>query len=438
MGFVESDTIELKRELNADIKKEIVAFLNSKGGKIYIGIEDDGKEVGINLPEHQIERLSSIIRDGIKPDATMFISNKIVNYANIEIIEIDIQRGTDRPYYIKDKGLKPTGVYVRFGNTSVPATETEIRNMIIETDGTEYENIRAFDQSLTLNYASEEFNKRQIEFGEGQKRTLGILNQDSIYTKLGLLLSDQCLHSIKIAVFDGKDKTVFKDRREFGGSLLKQLKDSFEYIDLNNRRRAVVKGLYREDKKDYSEEVVREALLNAIIHRDYSFSGSILVSLFEDRMEIVSLGGLVPGLSLDDIMLGISQSRNEKLARVFYRLRYIESYGTGIGKIKKDYKDATQKPVFSVTDNAFLLTLPNKNYKDIATEFVLEDEEKYVIQVLSTDQSITRKKVEDFLVVGQTKAGLILKNMEAKNIIYRRGKGKNTRYFLKTDNFWIP
>src|SRR5699024_11153931 len=126
--------------------------------------------------------------------------------------------------------------------------------------------------------------------------------------------------------------------------------------------RAEFEGLNRIDKRDYPSEALREALLNAITHRDYSFSGSTLISIFDDRIEFVTIGGLVRGLTFDDIMLGVSALRNQNLANVFYRLKLIEAYGTGILKINESYAECAVKPQFEVTDNAFKITLPNINY----------------------------------------------------------------------------
>ena len=437
MVFRESETVELKKEMTSELKKEIVAFANTGGGTIYIGIEDDGTICGLEDSKKVQEQISSMAHDAIKPDVTMFISCKTKDIESKQIVEIAVLRGTSRPYYLTDKGLKPSGVYIRLGNTSIPATETSIRNMIIETDGTKFEEARSLNQNLTFDYAIKEFQNRNIEFEEVQKRTLGIINSDSIYTNLGLLISDQCLHTIKIAIFEGLDKSVFKDRREFGGSVLKQLVDAFQYIDLNNHTKATFLGLNRIDFKDYSDSVIREALLNAIIHREYSFSGSILVSIFDDRIEIVSLGGLVLGLSIHDIMLGISQSRNEKLAGIFYRLRHVESYGIGIDKIRKDYESTVLIPTFNISDGAFLIILPNKNYskekvifqKNVITKSMDNEIENRILELVTLNGSITRKILEVELGLKQTKAGLLLKQMESKDLLQKVGIGKNTRYY---------
>lgn len=147
-----------------------------------------------------------------------------------------------------------------------------------------------------------------------------------------------------------REKRVFKDRKEFRGSLLKQITEAFEYIDLLNKTRVTFEGLVRRDERDYPVEAIREALLNAVVHRKYSFGASTLINIYEDRMEFISLGGIVSGLSLEAVMLGISQSRNEKLANVFYRL---ETYGTGIQKILLNYEKYKMKPIFKTEIGVF-------------------------------------------------------------------------------------
>lgn len=234
-----------------------------------------------------------------------------------------------------------------------------------------YEESRSLVQDLTFNYAELLMEKLEIGFKESQKKTLGIIGEDSLYTNLGLLISDQCLHSIKVAVFQGIEKDIFKDRKEFTGSILKQVSDAFEYIDLLNRNSATFEGLVRIDKRDYPVEAIREALLNTIVHREYSFSSSTIINIYCDRIEFISLGGLVSGLSLEAIMLGVSQSRNEKIANLFYRIRYIEAFGTGIRKILASYKKEEEKPSIISVEGAFQVILPNINFENIKSEINL-------------------------------------------------------------------
>lgn len=429
MQITESTTVEFKRQVTDEIRKTVVAFANTEGGTIYIGLDDDGTVAGVEDADGEMLRLSNIIRDAIRPDVTMFVSYSCKKMQEKQVIIVTVQKGTECPYYLVSKGLRPEGVFVRQGASSVPATANAIRKMIKETDGDSFEKMRSLNQELTFKAAAQEFKDRKIPFGDGHFKTLRLTNEDGLYTNLALLLSDQCSHTIKAAVFEGGSKQVFKDRREFDGSLLKQLNDAYAYISQFNRVRSEFSGLYRNDFRDYPEEALREALLNALVHRDYSYSASTLISILDDRIEIVSVGGLVKGISLSDIMLGISVTRNEWLANVFYRLELIEAYGTGIPKILQSYEGLPVQPRFESSDNAFKITLPNQNSILSMTEF--SEAEKTIVKLVENKGKIARKDVEAELGVSQTFSGRILKNMVGKGILQPIGSGKNIRYFLK-------
>lgn len=423
--------VEFKREYTDDIKKEVVAFANSQGGTIYVGIEDDGAIAGVEQPDSVLLQIVNSVRNSIKPDVTMFTASSVMQEQGRPVIRITVQRGTDRPYYIADKGLKPAGVYVRQGFASVPASEDAIRHMIKETDGDRYETARSLNQELTFQYAGAEFEKHDLTFGEAQWKTLGLQSPDGLFTNLGLLLSDQCLHTVKIAVFEGTDKSVFKDRREFGGSLFKQLVDAYAYIDLYNRTNATFSGLERVENRDYPEGAVREALMNALVHREYSYSGSTLINIFDDRIEFVSLGGIVAGLTMDDILLGVSQARNERLAGIFYRLKYIEAYGTGIVKILTAYRTNQCKPDIRSTGNAFMVVLPNRNTAPVtmASHHVPENEQYIMIMdYLAGHGTVTRGEIEELLQVKQSRAVGIIRDMMTAGLLFAENKGRNTRY----------
>ena len=298
--------------------------------------------------------------------------------------------------------------------------------MIKETDGDTFEVMRSLNQDLTFRAATDEFKARDILFGESQLITLGILTAEKLYTNLGLLLSDQCVHTIKAASFEGTTKSVFKDRREFNGSLLQQMNDAYSFIEVYNKTRAEFLKLRRIDRRDYPEEAVREALLNSLVHREYAFSGSTLINIFEDRIEFVSLGGLVNGLTANDILLGISQCRNEKLAAVFYRLKLIEAYGTGIQKIMDSYKDCIVKPKIDLSDNAFKIVLPNQNMV-IPTQDV-NDNERVILDLVFRKNVISRKDVEEVLAISQSMAGRIIKQLVDKAVLVSVGSGRNKKY----------
>lgn len=428
MPLSENATTEFKQEYTPAINKTVIAFANTSGGSIYIGIADGGNIIGVDDADGTMLKLSNSIRDSIKPDVTLFVDYQQKTIEGKIVLKVIVQKGTSSPYYLSNKGIRPEGVYVRHGASSVPATETAILRMIKETDGEKYEDVRSINQDLTFGYAEKEFAERDVPFGENQQKSLGLMNVDGIYTNLGLLISDQCVHTVKLAVFEGKEKAQFKDRREFSGSLLKQLNEVYEFIDRYNRNRAEIDGLHRIDKRDYPVEAVREALLNALVHRDYSFSDGTLISIFDDRIEFVSIGGLVRGITLDDMMLGISVVRNLKLANTFYRLTLIEAYGTGIPKIMRSYGGFPVKPQIEVSDNAFKIALLNIN--EFVEKPFLSESERTVMVLFEGMDSIVRKDVEMALGVSQTMAGRVLKELVSKDKLRTVGQGKNTRYII--------
>lgn len=448
MPFIESETVELKSKIIGDICKEIIAFANSKGGTLYIGVEDNGNIIGVENVDHVTLQLNNMIRDSIKPDVTMFVHYETLSIDEKKIIAVTVQKGTERPYYLGSKGLKPTGVFVRNGTSTDPATDTAIRRMIKETDGDSFESMRSLIQNLTFKAAEIQFHKRRVDFSHAKMQTLGMLSQDNVYSNVALLLSDQCSHTIKAATFSGFDKTEFQDRKEFTGSLFQQMEEMYAYLDMHNRTSSTFEGLYRNDIRDYPEEALREALLNSLVHRDYSYRASTLICIYDDRIEFVSVGGLPTGIVIEDIMLGLSICRNPKLAAIFYRLELIEAYGTGMPKIMKAYEGSGFTPKIEVTSNAFKITLPNRNAlvnAKSSPESPLSDsrisadiehrktstsksDEERILDFITSSGHIVRSDIDKLLNVSQPTSNRILKKMIKEELIQKIGKGKNTRY----------
>ncbi|MBN2221279.1 MAG: putative DNA binding domain-containing protein [Vallitaleaceae bacterium] len=448
----ESDTVELKETLTKSVIKEIVAFTNTYGGKVYIGIADDGSVVGVTNPKKDIETLSSMIRDGIVPSILYYVSVQEITLDEKKVILVEVQRGDGKPYYISDKGMKPSGVYRRLGNTSVPVSEDDLRKMIIDNHGITYESTRSFNQELTFHYLTNELEAVGLSFEDRHLKSLDMIDKDGLYNNLALLLSDQCPHIIKVAVFADDDKFHFQHRQEFDGSVLKQMKEGYRFLEMQNHIEVEYQGLERIDLYDYHPLALREGLLNAILHRDYSMGGSIFINMYASFCEFISMGKLPGGLELDDIMEGVSKPGNEKLAGIFYRLKWIEAYGTGIAKIMGSYKNLSQKASYKITSNAVILRLPKlKNAKQliqneaekesvnvVKNEIVKEDfadyyvdDESLMINLLEEIKKrgrLTRKEVEDLYGFGQTKSGTLLRILTERGDIKKIGKGRKVFY----------
>ena len=428
----ETENIEFKSQFTEEIYKEVIAFANTDGGIVYVGIDNDGNVIGLADVDQEYTRITNGIRDAIMPDVTMFVRFTIQDN---KVVRIAVSEGTNKPYYLKGKGLKPSGVYVRQGTSSVPASPEQIRRMIKESDGDMFEEMRSMEQSLTFEAAAAAFKKYGVEFGPEKYRALSVTQKnDELYTNLALIISDQCAHTTKVAVFGDESNTTFKDNKEFGGSIFKQLEDTYTYLMLCNKTAATFKGLERIEKQDYPEVALREALLNALVHRDYSFSGSVIINVNDEKMEFISIGGLLPGLSIDDIRLGISQPRNKNLAEMFHRLHLIESYGTGIRKIYKLYENCSLQPVIEATPNAFKITLPNMN---VAADSVSEQKAaitsqmQKVLDYIAEHGQGTDGEIQSLLGLKKTRAFDLLKEMRQMGLVQVIGRGAAKRYLAK-------
>ncbi len=430
----ETENIEFKSRLTDDIYKEVIAFANTDGGTVYIGIDDNGNAVGIQDVDETFLKITNGIRDAIAPDVTMFVK---FNLQDNGVVKITVGEGSFKPYYLKSKGLKSGGVYIRQGSSSVQASPDSIRKMIKESDGDIFEEMRSMEQKLTFSDTKKIFEKHSVDFSEIKYRTLGLIDKTgSLYSNLALILSDECPYTIKTAVFADEENTKFNDSKEFTGSVFSQLESCFNYLKLCNKSTAVFDGLERIEHYDYPEEAIREALLNAVVHRDYSFSGSIIININSAETEFISIGGLLPGLSPDDIRSGISQPRNKRLADIFHRLRFIESYGTGIRKIYSLYKNCPAQPKIEITPNTFKIILPNINYTKSKQTSTSENKpltsgKQKILEFIKKNGSISETEIERLLGVKHTRAYTIAKDLMNEGYISSTGRGVNKVYRLR-------
>ena len=429
---IETENIEFKSQFTDDLYKEIIAFANTDGGVVYVGVDNEGRAVGLTDVDEEYTRITNGIRDAIMPDVTMFVQYAIQEN---KVVRVTVGEGANKPYYLKSKGLKPSGVFVRQGASSAPASPEAIRQMIKDSDGDVFEEMRAMKQELTFDAATAAFKRYGVAFGKEKFRALGVTQPEGdLYTNLALLISDQCAHSVKIAVFGDEAKTTFRDQKEFSGSIFTQLEDAFHYLMLCNKTAAVFKGLERVESPDYPEEALREALLNAIVHRDYSYSGSIIINVTDQEMEFISIGGLLPGLSPDDIRAGISQPRNKSLAAIFHRLRLIEAYGTGIRRIYALYADCPAQPRIEVTSNTFKMVLPNMNAAQTKepdrreTSPVITGQMRRILDYIHEHGQITDDEIQALLGIKKTRVFTLVKQMREMGLLAVDGRGKDKCY----------
>ncbi len=421
--MIESETLEFKREVNDSLVKEVIALANTKGGTIIIGYNDEGTVYGVKDIRKEMDKISNKLHDSIEPNIDFLVTLNAKKEDEKDIIILEVLQGISKPYYIKNKGMTPDGVYVRLGATVQSASRDVIKQMILESSGITFEKNVSIIQDLTFLYAERIFKEKDLKFGKIDKKNLGIINEKNMYTNLGLLISDQCPYTIKMAVYPDNTKTEFTDRFETRtGSVLEQLDEALKYLRLNNKVSSKIIGMERVENPEYKMEILRECLLNTIGHRDYEIQGSTLIHIFKDSMEFLSLGGLVSGLTIEDIKIGSSASRNPKLINILHRLGLVEAYGSGIPRIMEEYNSSIEKPEITVAPHSFLIKIPKLNK---------ESKYKEIVDYLKVMRGITREDVEKILGVKKQKAVDVLNEMIENGIIVKEGRARGIVYKLK-------
>lgn len=415
----ENTYLEFKRQYTDNIKKEIVSFLNAGGGKIIIGVDDEGRVVGVEDLDDCMLRIINSVR-GISPDAMSFVSVQPVVKAGKTCIEVVIEVGTNRPYYLRKAGMTSRGVYMRIGPSCQPMSQESIMKMIEDYGVGHFEENRSLEQKLTFHTLNKKMAKMNMPFDRDILLNMRILDDVDQYTNLGLLLSDQNPFTTKAVFIQSSSQTDLDSRREFTGSLLKQLDDAFQYLSSYNKDYA------------YPDIALWEVLTNMFIHRDYTKRGSNYIYIYNDHMEFRSRGQLIDGISLETVRVGFSESRNRYLAEFFYHLQLTESYGTGIHKILDGFDD-DHEPLFVEVPGEFVVTLYNMHFSTNKKSSKGDDVDERLIRYLKKHPFITRLKCEQLLECGPTKSYCVLARLVEEGRVNKVGSGRNTKYTLNNE-----
>ena len=360
-SYFEDEKTELKRELIDEVKSEIVAFLNSEGGTIFVGVDDDGTVIGFkdsNIKDDIDLKLGNWIQDAFFPKPAGLIN---FFFNEDDVLEIQVSKGTSKPYYLRDKGPKPSGVYIRVGRSKRRASDDEILKMIMETRRYSYEEDISGEQDLTFKAFSRILEDNEMKLTTRMMNTFGMKSRSGEYTNLAFLLSDQSDIVVKLAEYDSEMN--FRIKKSFKGSLVKILSDVEEQTERLNDVKVIIDGnsFKRKETKSYPGASIREMVLNAFCHANYFIHSNIKIEFFPDKAKITSPGGIF-NATMDDIMNGVQTYRNPRLVNVFDKLHLIENFGTGIPRTLQSYEAYDVKPEFKASENFFIVTLPNVNY----------------------------------------------------------------------------
>ena len=375
------------------------------------------------------EKVSAILTNNIKPNSR----NKVdFSFNEDGVLAIHVKEGDSKPYYLTEKGPKPSGTYIRVGRSKRPATDDEILTMILDSSGWLWENQISNEQGLTFDVLTKFANRKNLVFNQSKYKTLKLMNEKGEFTNVGLLLSDQNPIEVKFAVYD--KNMNFKIKKEFQGSIISIADEILNYSELFNDTSAkIIPGqISRVETKSYPGASLREGIINAICHADYSLPSNIKVEFFRDKVRIINPGN-VYNSTLEAVLGGVQTFRNPALVNVLYKLGFIENYGTGLQRIREAYENEELKPEFKVIDRYFFLTLPNLNKNSYSfdandakndakneTQKTLEEE---IIDLIKNNNSIS--KIEMAMKTGKSKATIerLLKRSKVINHVGPKNGG---------------
>lgn len=349
----EDSTTEFKAELNEKLEKEVVAFLNSdKGGDIYIGIGDDGNIIGVEQADQLMLTVSDRIKNNILPTCLgLFDVFREVHDEN-PIIHIVITRGTEKPYYLKKRGQSPAGCYMRVGSGMQQMTVAMIDQLYASRVRNSLSNIPApAHRTLTFQQLKIYYQEKGFQINEAFLNNLDLYNPDGKLNYAAFLLADENSVSFKVAKYAGTDKCELIENEEYGFcSLLKATHQILDKLNIENKTLTRITGAAeREQHRLIEPRALREAIINAMVHNDYSSEVPPVVEIYSDRISITSYGGLVAGLSREECLAGRSMPRNRELMRIFKDLELVEQLGSGMHRILNAYDSS----IFSFSDHFF-------------------------------------------------------------------------------------
>ena len=414
----ENQKLEFKSEITNTFLKTVSAFANYGGGKIVFGIDDDGNTIGINNPDQTCLDIENKINDSIspKPNYTFNINRKK------NIITLIVNEGSLKPYLYKAKAYK------RNGTSTVEIDRIELNRLILEGENLTFDEIESKEQNLTFFKLQKDLqDKLDIDsLSKDVLKTLGFFTKNGKFNNGAELLADKnTFYGIDIAKFGETIDYILDRETIFKVSVLEQYDKAIELYK-KYYQYEVIKNIERKIVETIPEKAFREAIANAIVHRTWDVKSHIKVSMFSDRIEIVSIGGLPTEVTPKDYLSGhVSILRNPILGDVFFRLRYIERFGTGVKRINEAYEKSSKKPVFEIYDNLIKVILP------VTTINSMKDDEIAVYNLMSNGKMITSSDAAKALSCGKSKATTILNKLVKSGYIQITGTGRSTKYSWK-------
>jgi predicted HTH transcriptional regulator len=426
----ESNRIENKQELSpaVDIEKEVIAFLNyHEGGYIFIGIDKEGKTLGVSDLDGDMLKLKDRIKNNILPSCMGLFDIQAEKKNNKDIIKITIASGPEKPYYKKKYGMTEKGCYIRIGTAAEPMPQKMIDELFAKRIRNSLGRIVSNKQDLKFEQLRIYYESAGLSLNEKFASNLELLTDTEKYNYVAYLLADNNSTSIKVAKYSSKTRVDLVESNEYGnGCLIRAAKQVIDKIEIENPTSTQVTSKERINKRLWDSVALREAIINAFVHNDFTGEVPPKFEIFPDRIEITSAGGLPDGLSQEEFFLGYSVPRNKELMRIFKDIGMVEQLGSGVPRILESY----DKECFTFTDHFLRMTFPVQGGQ-VGSQVggqvggqvdFLTERQKEVLNLIINDPAISRKALSKELNINPSAIQKHIDALKQKGIISRESE----------------
>ena len=440
MQNTETNRIENKEQLNEDFEQEVIAFLNYKeGGIIYVGINKNGQVVGVKNTDLTQLQIKDRIKNNIQPSTLGLFDVTVETIENKEVIKVIISSGTEKPYYLRKKGRTSEGCYIRVGSSKERMTERMIDDMYSRRIKNTLKEIDSPRQELTFNQLKIYYEEHGLKLNDNYLQNLDLITSEGKYNYNAFLLADENNVSIKLVKFVGNNKLELLENMEYGNRcLITATQKILDRLDVENTTYAKIEYFGRKEQEKIDSKALKEAVINAIVHNDYSYGNSPIIELYSDRIEITSAGGLPQELSQEEFLEGVTAPRNKELIRVFKDVDLIENIGSGVLRILDAYDKSCFKFMehflrvsFKYKENPFEYddTAKTKSSK-LGSKLAVSEEE--ILELCKNERSL--KEIteyfgyKDVYKFKNKYINQLLKQNKLKMTIPNKPKSKNQKY----------
>lgn len=435
IDIIENSRVEFKTKLVDDLEENIIGFLNSKdGGNIYIGVADNGKIIGLNGNIDLLQRkIKDRIISNIEPSVLGLFDIEVLETDNKKYLNIIVARGLEKPYHLKGMGMTPDSCFIRIGSSNERMDEHLINKLFRERTKNSLKNIVSPNQNLTFRDLKIYYTEKGFDVGENFEKQLDFYTADGKYNYVAYLLADENRVSIKVAKYAGTDVDELIENYEFGYcSLVKATHRVLEKFITENKIFAKITYPERKEQPMYDYKAVREVIINAIVHNDWSNEYPPKFEFFSDRLEVSSFGGIQNEFTEEEFLQGYSAPKNPELMRVFKDLELVEHLGTGIRRILKRYDKSIYRffPHFIIVsikynENNFKYNNQNIN---VMPYLNLTKVQEGIISLIEDRPSITQEEMAKLLGVTSRTIRNHIKYLVDKEYIIRIGADKNGKW----------